>query len=157
MIRKSKFSLALCTGLIALLLAFIWGNSLMPGPTSGQISGWFGRLLGQILPVFGPDSPSSSYLLRKNAHFCEFAALGLLLTWLFAMLQSKKRFIALWAILCGAAAASIDETIQRFVPARHGCIQDVALDSCGVLTGVLLLLLVLHLYRKKPSPYAECP
>ncbi len=151
MIRKSKFSLAICTGLILLLLIFIWGNSLMPGQTSGQISGWFGKLLGRILPVFGPDNPSGSYLLRKCAHFCEFAALGILLTWFFAMLYSRKRFIALWAILGGATTAAIDETIQRFIPARHGCIQDVALDSCGVLTGVLLLLLIFHLYGKKPS------
>ena len=36
------------TILVVLTLAFIWGNSLMPGAISGAISDWFGAVLSHI-------------------------------------------------------------------------------------------------------------
>ncbi len=149
MIQKSRFRIGLCGLLIGLMLCVIWGNSLLNGESSGNVSGWFGRFLGHILPVFGPDNPNGSYLLRKCAHFTEFLLLGSLLCWMTAMLLARKGRIVITATLCGITAAAIDEGIQRFVPGRAGCIQDVLLDSCGVLTGVLLLLLLFHLYKMR--------
>lgn len=43
--------------------------------------------------------------------------------------------------LPGAAAACVDETIQRFVSNRGPSIPDVDIDTCGVLTGMTLLLI----------------
>ena len=78
-----------------------------------------------------------SYFVRKAAHFTEFTALGMLLAWLHGMLQKGKLQPFLWGIL----AASVDETIQCFVPDRGPSLFDVGIDTFGVLTGMLLLII----------------
>lgn len=144
MIRTEK-RLRLCAALLVMNLAFIWGNSLLPGEISGAISDWVKNLLAMLFPGDGPVS-SGGGLIRKLAHFTEFAALGSLLAWLFGML--KKR--GYWPLACGVAAACVDETIQRFVPDRGPSIKDVGIDSCGVLVGMLLLYLG-HTYWKRKT------
>ena len=144
MIRTDK-RLRLCTALLICNLLFIWGNSLLPGEISGAFSDWVKAILAKLLP-FGPEDGSGGGLLRKVAHFTEFAALGICLGWLFGMLEKGK----LLPFGCGVLAASIDETIQRFVPDRGPSIWDVCIDSAGVLTGIILLYLG-HTYRKRRS------
>ena len=46
--EKNKEKRTALTILVALTLAFIWGNSLMPGAISGAISDWFGAVLSHI-------------------------------------------------------------------------------------------------------------
>ena len=135
MIRSDK-RLRLCVGLIALNLLFIWGNSLLPGEVSGEISDAVKDLLAAMLPGDGLEA-SGGGLIRKLAHLTEFACLGALLAWLRGMLQWKRGT----ALLLGIAAACTDETIQRFVPGRGPSVWDVLIDSSGVLMGILLLLL----------------
>ncbi len=143
MIRTDK-RLRLCTALLIVNLCFIWGNSLLPGELSGAFSDWVKRLLTAILPV-GPSASGGSGLLRKIAHFTEFALLGMLLTWLFGMLQKRQ----LWPLAHGFAAACVDETIQRFVPNRGPSLVDVGIDTCGVIVGMILLLIGHKLIMKK--------
>lgn len=144
MIRTDK-RLRLCAVLLVLILAFIWGNSLMPGVISQSISNFVQDLLmDSQLDING--NPQGNGILRKFAHFTEFAALGMVLGWLFGMLGQGK----VKPFLCGAAAACIDETIQTFVPERAPGLRDVCIDSCGVLTGLALLYLG-YTYLKKRS------
>ena len=133
MIRTSR-RMVLCIMLLIALLAFIWGNSLMPGEVSQAISDWVQHILFGTQPKNGVPAPGNT-LLRKAAHFTEFAALGMILAWLFGMLR-KHRSVPLF---CGIAAACVDETIQAFVPERAPGILDVLLDSSGVLVGIILL------------------
>ena len=143
---RTKRRMTLCTVLLLCNLAFIWGNSLLPAEVSGQISGTLKALLdGLFTPGEGAPSGGDG-LLRKFAHFAEFGALGLWLGWLFGMLEKKP----LPAFALGVAAASIDETIQIFVPGRGPGIRDVCIDSCGVAAGMLLLFLG-HAYWKRRS------
>lgn len=135
MIRTDR-RMRLCAALLVLNLAFIWGNSLLPGEVSGAFSDWVKELLSRLF-AFGPDDGSGGGLLRKIAHFSEFALLGGLLSWLFAMLQKRKY----WPFVCGFLAACVDETIQRFVPDRGPSFFDVGIDTFGVLTGMLLLII----------------
>ena len=141
MIRTDK-RMILCTVLLVLILAFIWGNSLMPGAISQMISNWVQNLLMETKPD-STGNPAGNGILRKFAHFTEFAALGMTLGWLFGMLQ-KKRY---WPFVCGVLAACIDETIQAFVPERAPGLLDVCIDSCGVFAGLALLYLG-HSYLK---------
>ena len=141
---RTKNRMRLCVTLLVCCLTFIWGNSLLPGSVSGAISDAVKSILEAILPgEEGPDS-SGGFLVRKAAHFTEFAVLGMLFAWLFGMLKRKP----FWPFACGAAAACVDETIQRFIPGRGPSIRDVCIDSCGVLTGMLLIYLG-HTYFKK--------
>ena len=125
--------LRICTVLLILNLAFIWGNSLMPAEASQAFSDWMMSVLGSVPVEQAPEAGSG--VLRKIAHFAEFTALGFLLAWLFALLRRR-----IWlALPFGIAAACLDEVIQMFVPGRGPGILDVAIDTCGVLTGILLL------------------
>lgn len=143
MIRTEK-RLRLCYALLALNLCFIWGNSLLPGEVSGAFSDWVKAILSAVLPT-GPSVPGGSGLLRKLAHFTEFAALGMCLTWLFGMLQKPH----IWPFASGILAACVDETIQRFVPDRGPSLIDVGIDACGVFAGMILLLIGHYLITKK--------
>ena len=120
------------------MLCFIWGNSLLPGEISGRISDWVKEILAFLLPGEIPGVTSGGGLLRKIAHFSEFALLGMALTWRFGMEKRKKVMALVW----GFGAACVDESIQLFVPDRGPAIRDVAIDTCGVLAGMALLLLV---------------
>ena len=144
MIRTNK-RLRLCRCLIAALLTFIWGNSLMPGRISQAISDALAWLLLGTKPV-GGEMAAGSGILRKLAHFTEFTALGMCLAWLHGMLGKGKIRPFVWGVLAAAA----DETIQCFVPERGPGIRDVCIDSAGVLTGIILLWLG-HDYVKKRS------
>ena len=144
MIRTDK-RLRLCAVLLICNLIFIWGNSLLPGEVSGAFSDWVKVILSKLF-AGDPDDSTGGGLLRKMAHFTEFAALGMCLAWLHGMLQKGKLRPFLWGVL----AASVDETIQRFVPDRGPSVKDVCIDSAGVLTGIILLWIG-HDYFKRRS------
>lgn len=148
MMKRTKTRLILCSAALVALLAFIWGNSAMPGQTSGQLSGWFGDFLCKLLPFLDLSSESGMHLLRKLAHFSEFAALGITLAWLFGMLLTRPAARYGLPLLCGVVAACIDETIQIFSPGRYCSIVDVGIDSSGVLTGILCLMVLCVLWNK---------
>ena len=141
---RTENRIRICTGLLILNLAFIWGNSLLPGSVSGAFSDWVKELLMRLLPGGDEIGPEGGGLLRKLAHFTEFATLGILLAWMSAM---RKRHGAM-ALLLGAAAACVDETIQMFVPDRGPSLWDVGIDTCGVITGMIVLHLGYFLWRK---------
>ena len=145
MIRTDK-RLHICISLLILNLCFIWGNSLLPGEISGAFSDWVKSILEALLPGDGVSTPGGG-LLRKMAHFTEFAGLGIWLFWLFSMLEKHRSF----ALLCGTLAACVDETIQLFVPDRGPSLRDVGIDTCGVITGMMLLQIGYYLWRRKQT------
>lgn len=126
--------LRLCTALLICNLVFIWGNSLLPGEISGAFSDWVKSILAKLFSM-RLEPHTGRGLLRKLAHFSEFTALGMCLAWLHGMLQKGKLRPFFWGVL----AASVDETIQRFVPDRGPSVKDVCIDAAGVLTGIILL------------------
>ena len=69
-------------------------------------------------------------LLRKAAHLVEFAVLGALL--------ARALSPSVPAVVLGCMYAATDELHQTFVPGRVGAPLDWALDSVGVVAGVLL-------------------
>lgn len=146
MMKRSTLRLWLCGVLIAAVLMFIWGNSLLPGEDSGDLSGFVGSVLQTLLPFLDLSSERGMHLLRKAAHFSEFAALGFLLRWLWGMLCHKRLPALALPLVCGTCAAAIDETIQLFSPDRGPSIKDVGIDASGVLTGILILSLFHFLY-----------
>lgn len=148
MIRTKK-RLWLCCGLIGLNLAFIWGNSLLPGELSGAISGWLRDLFAALIPGEADKPDTGHGLLRKLAHFTEFCTLGMLLRWLFGMLRSKRWQRAVFPLLCGIAAACMDETIQCFVPGRGPGIKDVGIDTLGVTLGVVIIYFISKIQKSK--------
>lgn len=149
MTRTDK-RMRLCAALLACNLVVIWGNSMLPGNVSGAISDFVRDIAAKILPM-GPEKETGGHFIRKLAHFTEFTALGVLLCWLFSMLKKPLSL----ALALGIGAASLDETIQRFVPGRVSSLKDVGIDTCGVLTGILLLRFGYAIYQKKRKNLEE--
>jgi VanZ family protein len=149
--KKTNRRLCLCVALIAINVLFIWGNSCLPGSVSGAISHWVRNVLSFLFPGGASDPDSGHGLVRKLAHFTEFACLGALFTWLFGML-SKPLLIAL---PCGFLVACVDETIQRFVPDRGPAFKDVLIDTSGVLVGIGLLILGYTIRKRQAKQYLE--
>ena len=137
---RTKTRLRVCIALLILNLAFIWGNSLLPGEISGAFSDWVKALLA---PLFGWDQngPDGGGLLRKIAHFTEFACLGVCLRWFWGMLETKRLKPFFCALGMAFLTACIDEAIQIFVPLRGPGIKDVLIDTAGALTGITVLTL----------------
>ena len=150
MMKRTKPRLFASGAMIIGILCFIWGNSLLPGKDSGELSGFVGTLLQKLLPFLDLQSEQGMHLLRKAAHFSEFAALGFSFAWLYGMLCKKRSWALVLPLLSGATAAAIDETVQLFSPDRGPSIKDVGIDTCGVIAGIAVLT-VLHWFvtRKK--------
>jgi VanZ family protein len=134
--ERTQKKLRLCIVLLVCNVIFIWGNSLLPGELSGAISDFVKDLVYKLLPGTSGAGEGGHGLLRKAAHFTEFACLGALLCWLAAML-GKPRALAMAVAFLTACA---DETIQRFVPDRGPAFKDVLIDTSGAITGMILLL-----------------
>lgn len=153
MMHRTNRRLHLCTALLLCNLLFIWGNSLLPGDSSGALSEWVRSLLGSFLPP--AQAPGSGHFLRKLAHFTEFACLGALLVWLHGMLGRKAASTAALALLGGFLTACVDETIQLFSPGRGPSLKDVGIDTAGAATGIFLLLLGVLAYHKKQHQHFQ--
>ena len=149
--QRTNKKLYLCFAFLTVNILFIWGNSLLPGSVSGAISGWVRNVLSFLFSRNSADLDSGHGLLRKLAHFTEFACLGALFTWLFGMLR-KPLFLAL---PCGFLIACMDETIQRFVPDRGPAFKDVLIDTSGVLVGIGLLILGYTIHKRHAKQYLE--
>ncbi len=135
--KHTENRIRLCATLLVINIVFIWGNSLLPGTVSGALSSWVKDLLAGLLGITPSDPGAGHGLLRKLAHFSEFACLGALLTWLICMIHKNLSLV----LAGGLLAAGMDELIQLFVPGRHAALTDVLIDIVGVLTGMGLLCL----------------
>lgn len=117
-------------------ILFIWGNSLLPGSVSGAISKFVSYVVFEVILGRPGGGGGGHGLLRKVAHFTEFACLGAFLT-RFLFLLKKPRLLS----LAGAfLIACCDETIQRFVPDRGPSFKDVLIDTSGATLGMIALL-----------------
>ena len=136
-------------GPLLLWMAFIWFAS------TGEFSAAnTSRIIRPLLLWLFPDiSPSelarAHFLVRKTAHFAEYAVLAFLAAR--ALAASSKRalrrgwfFIALLLVI---AYALLDEYHQSFVATRTASIYDSLIDISGGLTALLLYAL----WRKRKA------
>lgn len=159
--RTLRFCMAVfCWILIALLLYVIYGFSAQTGDESASLSlkvtkflaprlnGHFAHLSHReqnaIIDYLHP-------IVRKLAHFSEYALLGALIT-----CAALCHVWELWAritvaVICSGAAGLMDEFSQLFTPGRAGSMRDAAIDFCGAVVGIAaicaLRALILSVYR----------
>ena len=136
--RGKKISTALLLLAILAALAFIWGNSLDSAVESAAKS-------GRVLVV--GQGGVTDHLVRKLAHFTEYAVLGALLLLLTAVGFRVRLQTVVNCLFFLMAAALTDETIQIFT-GRGPQIQDVWLDFAGGFTGLLVMLALWALLRR---------
>ena len=136
------------TLMIALMLLFIWSNSLANSVHSNALSGWVERWLKPLIDPQGNISGKTfDYGVRKFAHVFEYAVLGALLVFGTAQMKNRSTWHLLLVVLL---AAVIDESIQ-FYTGRTSQLQDVWIDVCGACIGMLLVNGGGRLFRKSKS------
>ena len=80
-------------------------------------------------------------LIRKFAHFSEYALLGILVSTVSSHTiqeRQQKMVIILWMIL----VPILDEGIQCFTPGRSAELRDCIIDMCGFGFGFLITYLI---------------
>lgn len=137
-----------------LWVCFIWGHSLIPGTGSSQESGFFVSLLTPAFHVLGvTDVDLMTFIVRKTAHFSEYAVLGVGVRGLLSSMGERRPHRVAVALLATALVPCADETIQLFVSGREGSPRDVLIDLCGLAFGFAVATLVVHLAsRGKARP-----
>ncbi len=130
--------------------------SAMSGSDSMKLSGgftdWFIHLFHpdyELLCAYKQEQIYRLFVLivRKTAHFTEFAALGVSL--LLLLRDYRLNHTGVWAWGLGTLYAGTDELHQYFNGTRTPSLQDVAIDSSGVLFGVCLLTLFLYILARR--------
>ena len=146
MIRRNRKPVA--TVLVGANLLFIWINSLLPASVSAAFSGWIKALLGFVMDDTGGLLQGEG-ILRKIAHFLEFASFGCLLGWRISMNLKNKWILPTLGL--GVSVACVDELLQHLSPGRAPRITDVGIDTAGFLLGISLLVLGKHIRSKKQN------
>lgn len=138
---------------------FIFIMSSFSAPSSSSQSSFFVRPLQTIVPSANPYT--LTVIIRKTAHFIEYAILGLLaVVTFYAYVNSKKsqnqpsksfksrspgfspclRPIILLILAC-AMYSITDEFHQSFVPGRSPQPTDIMIDTIGVITGIIMFFI----------------
>lgn len=162
--------------LIALTLAFIFGQSMLPASRSMQTSDSVADTVEDILDHEAPSSDGTGTenkeasrpvldffikYLRKIAHFVEHGILGLEMFFLLLAIERQKNSeqgimplstaALIFSLNIGLLAGLFDETIQIF-SGRMYSIVDVWLDFAGYATFTVLLTLtyiIIRLIKKR--------
>ena len=135
------FTVALCA-----CIAFIFRNSLESGAISSARSQAVTQVVNEVLGKVGLG-PMSEHIIRKLAHFLEFALEGFLL--MLCLRVYTRHFVRhmSWPLLGGLTTALMDETIQLRIPNRSSSVVDVWIDMTGVVAGLLAALVILLIVR----------
>ena len=121
----------------ALWVCFVWGHSLLDGDASSAESSRFAFLL---YPWLIRDIDLATFIIRKFAHFSEYAVLGIIAwqlrrTWRGVTASVRASVLPLVLMV---AIPILDVTIQLSVPGRSGSPRDVLIDLAGACTGLLV-------------------
>ena len=139
--QNHKTTYRIITALLLIFwIAFIFSNSMDNADASTLKSG---AVLALLRRIFGSEGAAlTEFIVRKTAHFTEFAIEGILLLSVVKGYTTRPlRFLG-WPLLAGLMTALTDETIQLFSLGRSSQVTDVWIDFAGVVTGTLLAFLV---------------
>lgn len=109
-----------------------------------------------------------TFIIRKGAHFTEYAILGVLsfstvITYIWkkfetdsadshlTILRSKRLIYGFGSLIFSCLYAISDELHQGFVADRSPSVRDVCIDTCGALAGIVFICFILSLNLKKKT------
>lgn len=134
--KKSLVIVSWC--LVLLCMGVIFYFSAQDGDESQALS-------DSVKIIFG--IPVRVSVLRKIAHFVEFAGLAMLV--FNAFRQTYGHCCPYISFFVTAAYAATDELHQVFVPGRAGMLKDVFIDSLGAAAAILFLMLIKIIVEKR--------
>lgn len=149
--KKRKWSVAriiLTVLTVAAVAAIFYNSSLSAVESTGQSSP-LTEMINRFLASVRIPLTLTEGLIRKFAHFTEYAVLGTLLTTTVHLYTQKRGKTLLCALPTGALIAVIDELIQLF-PAGRSCeVRDMVIDFSGIVFGALIVTLIISLLEKR--------
>lgn len=135
--------------LIVLTLLFIWSSSLENAERSSDKSA---AVVEVVKPIVDPkdkiDDGLFVNIVRKLAHFTEFALLGAEVYLLFMTFDRwKKMTLPSFALPIGLSfiCAVTDELLQLTSDGRSCEFLDIMIDLGGIVAGTVLALLILYI------------
>ena len=110
----------------------------------GPVVAWMAMIFILSSQPTLPSAPDAllDLVVKKGAHFLEFAMLAGLCFRAFALLRFERSVGAatFWALVISVAYAGLDELHQSYVPNRHPQVSDVLIDTAGVLLALVAIL-----------------
>ena len=120
-------------------------SSKLSGGITRAILNFFNILEGKTLE----QQSAIETIIRKLAHYSIYTIGGILILShvnLYKISANKKVIVSQ---LIGTLYAATDEIHQLFVPGRSGEIRDLCLDSLGVITGIIIILIILKCRERR--------
>lgn len=148
--RKSKrFSIFMILAII--WMAVIYSFSSKDGEESSNQSGCIVEAVQEILDVEFKEEETDTFtfIVRKMAHFTEYAILGILYMGMIYELVKTKIFMVIFSTFACMIYAITDEIHQGFVGGRSPQITDVMIDTTGGVIGGMICLTALIWIAKK--------
>lgn len=155
--------------LLVLQMTLIFTMSSFGSDSSNAQSNQIIQVLHQVFPNLSNDhsffgASNLTLVVRKTAHFTEYAILGLLFFLVYLAYLAKYsnakpsdtklsniKFsdakLLFFALCSSFLYACTDELHQLFVSGRSGQFTDVLIDTLGAFFGCLLLLIIRHLRK----------
>ena len=156
--KKRAVAAVVCWVLTISWMAFIFAMSSQNGETSAEISGSVTEaIVSVVTPEYDalPEEEQKALVadwhgvVRKGAHFCEYAVLGALLLCSLSLSLTRRKLAVSLALPMAAIYAASDEWHQAFVGGRGPSVADGGIDTLGALLGILVVLFVLLLRRRR--------
>lgn len=148
--------------LVVLILAVMAGIFVLSNETRDESTETSDVFVNPIIKLFYPDfdelDADKQYtvlrdfnvLIRTGAHYFEYLILGALCVGLALTFKSER--LPLYILIplgAGALYAILDEIHQHFVPGRSCQISDMIIDTCGALTGILIIFAIVCMLRAR--------
>lgn len=141
-----------CWLLVVLMVIFIFSNSAASAGTSNGMSLTVSEWVRPVLNTVGlhPETDFLNFVIRKLAHFSEYALLGCLIAIAYRLqpwswMKSKAALLPFFII------PVLDENLQRFSAGRSCELRDMLIDSAGMAAGLFLAIVLLGIvgHQKK--------
>lgn len=136
------------------VMAFIFIFSAMPGDESAQASGVFLKALATFVSELSKHGISDKamgamhLIIRKCAHFGEYAALGASTFYALKDLIRRNSMKLMLPPVLSFFYACTDEFHQYHVPGRYGTFWDVLIDLSGAVVGTIVFAMIVKGRRK---------
>ncbi|MBO6089770.1 MAG: VanZ family protein [Lachnospiraceae bacterium] len=162
--ENTKKTIRLIISVIILLtVLIIWGHSFMTPEMSTEESSFVKEIVEAVVQSVSNNEAFTipEIVIRKSAHFIEYAILGLELVILITINKSLqadddkkrgliKKLLSLYptAFIISLLVGFVDETIQYFT-GRYSSIWDVLLDLTGASFSILIFLLLRTIFLRR--------
>ena len=117
--------------------------SMQPATESGALSeGLTQKLFGWLISL-GANADTLEHIVRKLAHFGEFALSGFFTG--MALFSQFKRPTALFTAIGLEAVIAILNELSQLIPEGRACsAKDMLIDFSGAILGILIAMLINH-------------